>query len=65
MLYIDPDSCIDCDLCRPECSVEAIFIADASAPCLRLAPAQASGFADWASHKLSWIARTASASGCT
>ena len=26
MLYIDPDLCIDCDLCRPECPVEAIFI---------------------------------------
>ena len=25
MLYIDPDSCIDCDACAPECPVEAIF----------------------------------------
>lgn len=25
MLYIDPDHCIDCDACRPECPVEAIF----------------------------------------
>jgi len=25
MLYIDPDSCIDCELCVPECPVEAIF----------------------------------------
>ena len=25
MLYIDPDSCLDCDACRPECPVEAIF----------------------------------------
>ena len=25
MLYIDPDSCIDCDQCRVECPVEAIF----------------------------------------
>jgi ferredoxin len=25
MLYIDPDECIDCDACRPECPVEAIF----------------------------------------
>ena len=25
MLYIDPDQCIDCDACRPECPVEAIF----------------------------------------
>jgi len=25
MLYIDPESCIDCDACVPECPVEAIF----------------------------------------
>jgi ferredoxin len=25
MLYIDPDSCIDCGACQPECPVEAIF----------------------------------------
>ena len=25
MLYIDPDSCIDCAACVPECPVEAIF----------------------------------------
>jgi ferredoxin len=25
MLYIDPDPCIDCDACAPECPVEAIF----------------------------------------
>lgn len=25
MLYIDPDECIDCGLCVPECPVEAIF----------------------------------------
>lgn len=25
MLYIDPDHCIDCDACQPECPVEAIF----------------------------------------
>ena len=25
MLFIDPEPCIDCDLCRPECPVEAIF----------------------------------------
>jgi len=24
-LYIDPESCIDCDACVPECPVEAIF----------------------------------------
>ena len=24
-LYIDPDQCIDCDACRTECPVEAIF----------------------------------------
>ena len=25
MLYIDPDDCVDCDACVPECPVEAIF----------------------------------------
>ncbi|HEY6724561.1 MAG TPA: ferredoxin family protein [Polyangiaceae bacterium] len=25
MLYIDPDICIDCGACVPECPVEAIF----------------------------------------
>jgi ferredoxin len=25
MLYIDPDQCIDCEACIPECPVEAIF----------------------------------------
>jgi ferredoxin len=25
ILYIDPDSCIDCGACVPECPVEAIF----------------------------------------
>jgi ferredoxin len=25
MLVIDPDDCIDCDLCVPECPVNAIF----------------------------------------
>lgn len=24
-LYIDPDDCIDCEACIPECPVEAIF----------------------------------------
>ena len=24
-LYIDPENCIDCDACRPECPVDAIF----------------------------------------
>jgi ferredoxin len=24
-LYIDPDECIDCEACVPECPVEAIF----------------------------------------
>jgi NAD-dependent dihydropyrimidine dehydrogenase PreA subunit len=26
MLYIDPDECIDCGACEPECPVEAIFV---------------------------------------
>ncbi len=25
MLYIDPETCIDCEACVPECPVEAIF----------------------------------------
>lgn len=25
MLYIDPDECIDCGACAPECPVEAIY----------------------------------------
>lgn len=25
MLFIDPDNCIDCQQCVPECPVEAIF----------------------------------------
>ena len=25
MLVINPEECIDCDACRPECPVEAIF----------------------------------------
>ena len=25
-LYIDPEECIDCDVCTPECPVEAIFM---------------------------------------
>ena len=31
MLVIDPDECIDCTLCEPECPVEAIY-ADADVP---------------------------------
>ena len=31
MLYIDPDDCIDCEACIPECPVEAIFH-DSSVP---------------------------------
>ncbi len=31
ILYIDPDECIDCGLCIPECPVEAIF-ADSDVP---------------------------------
>ena len=26
MLYIDPDHCIDCGACEPECPVTAIFV---------------------------------------
>jgi ferredoxin len=28
MLYIDPDECIDCEACVPECPEEAIYHAD-------------------------------------
>lgn len=28
MLFIDPESCVDCDACVPECPVEAIFYAE-------------------------------------
>ena len=28
MLFIDPDICIDCGACEPECPVEAIFEED-------------------------------------
>ncbi|MEX0715572.1 MAG: ferredoxin family protein [Planctomycetaceae bacterium] len=28
MLYINPDECIDCDACRVECPVEAIYFED-------------------------------------
>ena len=28
MLYIDPDECTDCDACRVECPVDAIFHED-------------------------------------
>ena len=28
MLYIDPNECIDCGACEPECSVAAITTAD-------------------------------------
>ena len=31
MLYINPETCIDCDACVPECPVEAIF-ADSDVP---------------------------------
>lgn len=31
MLFIDPDECIDCGLCEPECPVSAIF-ADSDVP---------------------------------
>ncbi|HEX6139967.1 MAG TPA: ferredoxin family protein [Candidatus Limnocylindria bacterium] len=29
MLYIDPNECIDCGACEPECSVTAIYAEDA------------------------------------
>jgi ferredoxin len=35
--FIDPDECIDCGACEPECPVNAIFAGDAVPP-------------DWAEH---------------
>ncbi|VCU71473.1 Ferredoxin 1 [Pigmentiphaga humi] len=32
MLAIDPDDCIDCALCVPECPVDAIFLDDLTPP---------------------------------
>ena len=32
MLYIDPDECIDCALCEPECPVNAIWSDDELPP---------------------------------
>jgi NAD-dependent dihydropyrimidine dehydrogenase PreA subunit len=32
MLYIQPDECIDCGACVPECPVSAIFPADQVPP---------------------------------
>jgi NAD-dependent dihydropyrimidine dehydrogenase PreA subunit len=29
MYYINPDECIDCGACEPECPVEAIYADDA------------------------------------
>ena len=29
ILIIDPEECIDCGACEPECPVEAIFLEDA------------------------------------
>jgi ferredoxin len=34
-LYIDPDHCIDCGACEPECPVTAIFQEEALPPQLR------------------------------
>lgn len=31
MLYIDPDDCLDCEACVPECPVSAIYL-DAEVP---------------------------------
>jgi ferredoxin len=28
MLYIDPECCVDCDACKSECPVDAIFYED-------------------------------------
>jgi len=31
-LYIDPDVCIDCGACVPECPVDAIYVSEADVP---------------------------------
>ena len=40
MLVIDPEECIDCTLCEPECPVEAIFDEDLAERIRRLPPAE-------------------------
>ena len=41
MLYIDPEDCIDCEACVPECPVEAIYAeAEHPGPVDQLHPAQ-------------------------
>ena len=48
MLYIQPDECVDCGACEPECPVNSIFPAES-------VPAQWSGYiqidADWYKDK--------------
>src|SRR5688500_20238914 len=49
MLVIDPDECIDCTLCVPECPVEAIFaeddVPDAQKPFIELNRELSAGWA--------------------
>jgi NAD-dependent dihydropyrimidine dehydrogenase PreA subunit len=40
MLYIDPNECIDCGACEPECPVNAIFPEEACRPNGRSTPDQ-------------------------
>ena len=37
--FINPDDCIDCGLCEPECPVDAIFLDDEVPPQWRHFPA--------------------------
>ena len=34
-LFIDPEECIDCGACQPECPVDAIYLDDDAGPELR------------------------------
>jgi ferredoxin len=46
-LYIDPDECIDCGACEPECPVNAIFPEDAlPAESIKFTPIDAMWFKD-------------------
>jgi len=53
ILVIDPEECIDCGACEPECPVEAIFPEDALpdkwAPFVKITTPTATAWASWTS----------------